>query len=51
MHVAQLALIFMAVVCVLKIRWILNFKAERDAIPGRSGHCKPITHGYPWRTD
>ena len=53
MRVAHLALVFMVVVYVLRIRWILKFEAERDRTPARGVERKGIRHAYatlarPW---
>ncbi|MHC4067674.1 MAG: hypothetical protein ACYSUI_24665 [Planctomycetota bacterium] len=53
MNLAHLALLFMAVVYVLKIRWILKFTPGRERTPAKGDHTKGITHAYatlamPW---
>jgi nitrate reductase gamma subunit len=53
MRVAHLALVFMAVVYALRIRWILKFEAERERTPARGVQRKGISHAYatlarPW---
>jgi len=47
------ALLFMAVVYALKIRWILSFKAGRERTPARGEHARGIRYAFttlalPW---
>jgi nitrate reductase gamma subunit len=54
MRVAHLALVFMVVVYVLRIRWILKFEAERDRTPARGVQREGIRYAYatlakPWK--
>jgi nitrate reductase gamma subunit len=53
MDVAHLALVFMAVVYALKIRWILKFTPGKERTPARGDHAQGIRHAYatiamPW---
>jgi len=53
MDVAHLALIFMAVVYALKIRWILKFTPGKERTPARGDHGQGIRYAYatiamPW---
>jgi nitrate reductase gamma subunit len=53
MRVAHLALVFMVVVYVLRIRWILKFEAGRDRAPARGVQREGIRYAYatlarPW---
>jgi nitrate reductase gamma subunit len=53
MDLAHLALIFMAVVYALKIRWILKFPPAIERTPARGNHARGIAHAYatlamPW---